>query len=261
MIAQRMRQSLGSDYLVVSAPDHPLLLRSPDLIVGGQGHLLAIICATAREARQPDLARARLTLARAALPPETSFAFVATPYSDTVAHEIATDVDAVLTLRDIDDLVKVGKSDASLRLTRDREQARVKAMQRFGRSYRIAQTLNPDELTVDRASRRLRKRSGALYQGIENGIARAEFLHSPNATDLANLVLNGARRAFSLDSGVSYPVGHSGLAYADDIPVAQGDPNRYIRAAAFSGWVLAPSSLEVQHARLANMILRTEDKL
>ncbi|MHA0328835.1 hypothetical protein [Sphingomonas melonis] len=258
-IARRMKRELGSDYVVVSSPDHPLLLRSPDVLIGGKGRLLAVMCGTAREIRQPRLARARLTLARAAMPSDTAFAFVVVRSSEHLAQELSADIDAVVSMRKLDELPRVDRSAASIRLSPEREKARAVAMKRFGHSYRIAQLINPK---IEESRPRQKDKRGIhrsrVYNDYEAGVAKAELLYNPTPSDLADLALTGADRAFSLDTGVSYPVGHSGMAYVEDVPASRGDPNRFIRASAFAGWILAASSLEQQHPRLAEMILHYE---
>lgn len=258
-IARRMKRELGSDYVVVSAPDHPLLLRSPDVIIGGRGRLLAVMCGTAREIRQPRLARARLTLARAAMPPDTAFAFVVVRSSEHLAQELSADIDAVVSLRQLDELSRVDRSATSVRLSPDREKARAMAMKRFGHSYRIARLINPKiEEPRPHPKARVSIHRSKIYDDNEAGVAKVELLYNPTPSDLADLALTGADRAFSLDTGVSYPVGHSGMAYVEDVPASRGDPNRFIRASAFAGWILAASPLEQQHSRLAEMILHYE---
>lgn len=108
-IAQQLKRTMTSNFVIVNGPDHPLLLRPPDLLIGGEGRLTAIMLATAEEARSPEQAKARYTLCRAALPQESVFVFVATEDRENIGQYLSSDVDEVLRWQDRGQLSRVAE--------------------------------------------------------------------------------------------------------------------------------------------------------
>jgi hypothetical protein len=263
MIERQLKRSLGSDYVVVNSPDHPLLLRPPDLLVGGEGSLTAIMLGTAEEARSPDRAVARFTLSRAALPTETVFIFAVRPDQEVVAERLAKDVDEVVRWQGSAELANIAVQQR--RSTKDRYSWEVKSsiMDRFGSVFRIAQHLR----SIDRTKRgegnfvtshrRPKGRRARLRLSESQLLPIAEFQGEPGPTSIANLTLLGASRAYHLDDGVPYPDhGRVGSAFAPNVPEARGDPEKYLRASAFSGWVLVPYGTEYSPERIADLVDR-----
>jgi hypothetical protein len=91
-----LRRELPDDYVIVSGPDHPLLLRAADLLVGGKGSLTAVFVPTAREKTDPDLLRARLTLNRLALARDARPVLIADPEAGDLAGAMEADFTQVV---------------------------------------------------------------------------------------------------------------------------------------------------------------------
>src|SRR5713101_2853298 len=89
-----LRRELPGSYLTVSGPDHPLLLRAPDLLVAGEGKLSAVFIPTAHERRNPDALTARLILSRLALPRDTRPILIVESEAEAVANIIGANFTA-----------------------------------------------------------------------------------------------------------------------------------------------------------------------
>src|SRR5713101_8321070 len=76
------------NYRVVSSPDHPLLLRPADLLVGGDGWITAVFLPHARERRDPRRLADRLLLNRLALPARTRCLLIVDPSNDDIVGEL-----------------------------------------------------------------------------------------------------------------------------------------------------------------------------
>jgi hypothetical protein len=93
-------KDLPTGFIVAVGPDHPLLLRASDLLIGGRGLMTALFLPTAAERRNPSLLKTRFVLNRLALPPHTRHILVAEPADLKLAGQLEHDFDAVLTWSD-----------------------------------------------------------------------------------------------------------------------------------------------------------------
>ena len=65
-IASQLQKILGDKIIIVPRPDHPVLLSSPDILVGGNGKLTAIFCIS--RSTKSSFLKAKLVSARLAFP-------------------------------------------------------------------------------------------------------------------------------------------------------------------------------------------------
>jgi hypothetical protein len=54
MVARELGDEIPSSYLIVTAPDHPLLVEGPDLLIGGEGNLVAVFMPNASDRKMPS---------------------------------------------------------------------------------------------------------------------------------------------------------------------------------------------------------------
>jgi hypothetical protein len=120
-LERTLRRELPSSYLIVSGPDHPLLLRAPDLLVAGEGKLSAVFIPTAHERRNPEDLRARLILSRLALPRDTRPILIVESEAEAVSNILGSDFTAVIEERQARTLVTavLGKADAQRALSQE----------------------------------------------------------------------------------------------------------------------------------------------
>lgn len=263
-ITQQLKRTMTSNFVIVNGPDHPLLLRPPDLIIGGEGRLTAIMLATAEEARSPDQAKARYTLCRAALPQESVFVFVATDGRENIGQYLSSEVDEVLSWQDRTEVSKVAERKDPPKNERYSWKVKHEIMKRFGSAFRIAQHLRFVEdrqksagkfLSPDRTS--TESRSTFRLRSVGDEFIVGDFYGVPDPGAIAKLTLFGASKFYDLTEGVPYPELRTvGSAYARAVPEAAGDPEKYLRASAFAGWVIVPSESNIEPEQVNQMVER-----
>jgi hypothetical protein len=74
---QRVASQLSDGFTVAAKPDHPYLLRGPDVLAGAKGNLIAVFVLTVAEQRSVEQFIARTMLSRLALPAHARFVLVA----------------------------------------------------------------------------------------------------------------------------------------------------------------------------------------
>jgi hypothetical protein len=275
----RLRRDLPDDFVVASAPDHPFVLRGPDLIVGGRGRLVAIICPTTQERDRPDRAVARFALCRMALPVHAQFVLAFDVGDDEVARKLDGDLAAV-PLRRNTGLAEISRLVSDGRLLRQRplpEDLQAQFQRRFTETYRVARVLRRHDrfLTTAPQPRPAGQRGPRPYEvtapsilvgeevSLMPGFQQQKPIEVPIIEgtalpkDINKLALDGAAETFQVDNGVPYLTGRP-VRYAliERLPSARGDPNKYLRAASFSGWALAPLNLGMSGDELTELLSR-----
>jgi len=255
------------DASTVSRPDHPFLLKPPDVVAGYEGRLYAAFVATRREVSDPDVFLARLALARLALP--SNAICIAVHYgatTDSFLKSSSHHFSAVLSIRalvtgiarlraqpapstpsiPLDVRVAVQRrSDALLEYMRHRLQAPEHAgLRSSGRitmpSAEVAAAHGFERPRISRlfAPDRLRRtsRHAFLFQGGLVDWAHAD--RNPRQV-MTTRMTEAVCAGYTLDQGVPYirakvPT----LLVVDRIPINPWDPFQALRAAALAGVAL-----------------------
>ncbi|QPQ55435.1 hypothetical protein IC614_02155 [Allosphingosinicella flava] len=257
-IVDRLRRSMGGDFVVVGAPDHPLVMRSVDIIVGGRAGLTAIMAMTAQELRSQEHFTARLTLNKMALPPHTNFVFVSIdgerPYS-LPTNAFVTEI-SIKDQRVWDDLTSISSRPQGFPDGKSSEKIHRLASARFGDTYKLARVLQRgrSKATAAHGNRSTRKpRRDRLSHNIE----AAFFANPPTLQAIANLSVEGADRWYDMDGAEPFPTqAPAGAAFAELFPSSPGDPDKAIRAAAFAGWVLTPAGTGKSPDEISELVSR-----
>lgn len=256
-VAAHLRRELDSGFIVVSAPDHPLVMRSVDVLVGGRTGLTAIVMPTAEEVRHPRIFRARIILNRLALPADAKIIFVGAEmelreHFDYEFSIMAENVDYELK----NELVSIAKS-ARRTISQDAAiEVRSFAERRFSDTYRVARVAQrfgerQQTPSVKPTSRR------PLYDKLPGGIEGAFFEGPPSRAAVANLSVDGVERWFHLLHGDPVPTNEpAGLAFVPDYLRVPGDPDKILRACAFAGWVLTPSQSSRSPIEMGELVAR-----
>lgn len=256
-IATHLRRTLGADFVVVPAPDHPLVMRSVDVLAGGRSGLTAIMMSTAEELRRPKLFDARLKLNMMALPPHTAFVYVAVKgeiwrgRQEAFAAELSIEDHASR-----EDLTRLATNPPKTRHLQKAERSQKHSEARFADTYRLARALRRglrhrlavDNVAVSRAPYRDR---------LPNEIEGAFFPSTPSSQAIANLALEGADRWYDIWDGEPEPrPSAAGAAFVQSYPMARGDPDKILRAAAFAGWVMMPLQTDRSFEELGALVQR-----
>ena len=97
-IERELRDELPSSYVIVAAPDHPLLIEGPDVLVGGEGNLVELVFTPkAIERHSRERLSVRFVLSLLALPPQTRYVLLSDdPHEHAISHNVADNFAAVL---------------------------------------------------------------------------------------------------------------------------------------------------------------------
>lgn len=241
-IASQFQRSLGGDYIVVASPDHPLVLRSADVLVGGPSGLTAVMIASSEELRRPKLFEARLTLNTMALPPHTSFIHIKSQGGLPEIYSRLFFAEFDFEDRNLrSDLVKIARDPGKASRAKVSESKQRRAERRFADTYRLAQTLHHHaDRFYDIPQKVARMPDRDIF---ENGVSGAFFRGEPSPSALKTFILAECEHWFAPTiNGVELRDEPAGLAFAQNLPELPGDPLKALRAAAFAGWVIAPAT-------------------
>jgi hypothetical protein len=260
-IARHLQKELEANYIVVSGPDHPMLIEGPDALVGGEGGLVSVFMPKAKERKRPKLLEVRYILSRLALPPDARHVLVLDEAQDGGTIEwLGRNFATVLGWRSRRDLAKISRDRNFIGSQRKLPPEVAEfVQQRFAdtlQATRVLQWLNRshdrgkdrDENTV--RSRRRPKPEKSPLKSIAPDILFTSFGQGAlDAVAVRGLADQTTLAGFALDDGVPYPTRKDdyGLALFDEIREYRGDPDKLLRAAAFAGWGLIP---EEQHHRI-----------
>lgn len=256
-IADYLRRISEGNSVVVVAPDHPLVMKSVDVLVGGRSGVTAIVMSTAEEARRPDLLRSRLTLNKVALPPETRFVYVAG--RDEGHFDSSESFSAVIHLSDRaarEELSSISANPRRLSRRPDTDKIQRLSERRFADTYRLSRILQRHKMKEGAKPKRIRSQS-ASRDRFSNGVEAAFFQSEPTPRALSQLTPIGTSRWFHSIQGEPEPTGEpAGVIFALDYPRTVGDPEKVLRASAFAGWVFAPSDTSRSHEQVADLVAR-----
>jgi hypothetical protein len=283
-LAERVRDALPQEYVVVSNPDHPLVLRPPDLLIGGNGRSVALFIPTSVERGNESKLKNRIILNRLALPAHTHFVLVL----DSAAEWMRDDFGA-----DFSQTIELEEAPTSMRrLVRsfptDGREEKIQETQRVARLlYRHALELSEEMVLLWRGDRPAHHDNGhdevvqALEKQEQNGSRRAKraidsdlaagFAGVPfcaftegkiDSTALIGPMYEQVQRLYRLDSGVPYRVqDHLGVLMVRAFPTIKQDPEKLLRAAALAGWSAMRSDQSNQIPYLAKRLHDSRDKI
>ena len=248
--------------VVVTQPDHPLLLSGPDVLAGNAGDLYAFFVPKAHEFTRPSDLLVRLAACRLALPAHTLCAIIVEV--DSLPKDSEHHFDAAVQTAEIARVTQAGLTRRPPRgdLVEARRQAYRRAAVLIKETLEFAlrnPPLQPNRVLhefvehtdaeyviVPSWSRSQKgRRSQRLLKGGDFVAAVAHFSEGRSIRrTLDPLISYGIRLQYSLDSGIPYLTSDSlNTILVDEIPRAPHDPLKPMRCAAFFGWImLAPTS-------------------
>jgi uncharacterized protein YbaR (Trm112 family) len=263
LLEESLQGELPPNFITASGPDHPLLLRGPDLLVGGEGIMTAVYTPSAVERQNPAHLKNRFVLARLALPVHTRHVLVAESAADrTLGQEFADDFDAVEDFRSRAILASLAQ-DKNFAGSRSKLPPEVvlASRQQFADVMQLTRVMRKlDERLlhpygeVVRSERLHRTRARRQKTMLKDGIALSVFGAGPvSPTSVQALVNEQVNRSFRLDNGIPRFTAEStyGIALVEDLPLFPGDPEKLLRAAAFAGWAMVA---EVHQQELPELI-------
>lgn len=256
-LARRLRQQLGGDFVVVPAPDHPLVMRSVDVLVGGRSGLTAFIMASAEERQRPELLESRITLNKVALPPETLFVYVVdAEVLDLTRHGGFAEKLSSAERSFVRNAVAIVERSAQAPQSPSADKARQISQSRFASTYRVARLVNSKSGTDDHEPIAPRRGANLTFDTVLS-VPSALASRPISARSLLGLTARGADRWYDDTSAQPIPTGATaGLVFAPGYPRPRNDPDKALRAAAFAGWIIAPILSSRSSEELAELALR-----
>lgn len=269
-IVARLQRELGGAFHVVHRPDHPMLLSGPDVLIGGEGKLTAILSIGAREPTSGLLAR--ITAARLALPSTTRI-LAAVSEDATLSEGLLRNFDEVVSAGLLPTIaLRYATSDArpsgdvsSLRESKRRHS------EKFSFALLVATLRHKHELgkvspaSVIRELAQMRAGATSSELGARRVATqvRGSYVASLSTSgrpiqQLRKLCDFGLNFSYQLDTGVPYenPDASLNVLLVEDWPTARHDPEKPVRSAAFGCWVMAQSSGADD---IAHLIERVQD--
>lgn len=256
-LASSIQRLLGGDFGVVASPDHPLVLRSVDVLVGGPNGLTAIMMSTAEEIRRPRLFEARMTLNRMALAPGTVFIHLTTDKESPKTADLPFTASLPLAQREttaaLVNLVRAQRTrDASTHMAKLQRLAQP----RFANAYRLARMLKHRAKEAQAEDQRVTNQMPKMDR-LPSGIDGAYFAGAPSPAVLSAFTITECDRWFRPDNGELYLTNEpAGVVFADSLPEFPGDPNKALRAAAFAGWVITQRDTETSPEEVTDLVSR-----
>lgn len=256
-LARNLSRSLGGDFVVVAAPDHPLVMRSVDLLIGGRAGLTAIMMSTAEERRQPKLFDARLTLNMMALPPHTAFVRVVADDEPAIKGDSTFAAEFSLNDKRVHaELTKLAETPPQTRRVGEAEKAQRRAESRFAGTYRLARVLRW-KAKNDRDNFSARVSRVPSRDRLGNDVEAAFFADRPTLGAVAHLTMSDADRWYDIVEGEVQPKFSTASAlFVSVYPNVSGDPDKALRAAAFAGWVMSPMQSRMSPDEVGDLIER-----
>ncbi|MCW5716050.1 MAG: hypothetical protein KIT43_16175 [Bauldia sp.] len=254
-LGRRLRAALSSEFAVAVSPDHPLLFRSVDLLIGGPSGLTAVMMRSAAEKRRPSAFTARLTLNRAALPNYTRFIYAIGDSKSDLDYERSQTghFDFIIELNrrsTMKELVLVAEERQSRSPTRSKPNSEI--ITRFSDTYRLSRFL------LQRGRRVSRTRYSSKDPQVDDwGIEFAVFDDAPTISAIAELALVRTERWFILQGTAAVPSNEfAGAAVVPSVPTYRNDPGKAVRAAAFAGWVFVPMQSTLLREEVSDLIMK-----
>ncbi|MFN9470011.1 hypothetical protein [Acidovorax sp.] len=272
-VVSTLQRELGRAFYVVGRPDHPMLLSGPDILIGGEGKLTAVVSVRKHEATTRLLAR--ITAARLALPPQTRL--LAIVAEDAVVPQwVMGNFDEVADPRRAWQTVRrYAASDASPRgdLGALKENKR-RHSEKFAFALRLATLRSKHELDTvapNVVMQELAQVNQELQRHSENALRLRRPMAQVQGSVVASISARGKpmeqlrtlcdasfTHAYQLDTGIPYekPDANLNILLIEDWPIVRFDPEKPLRSAAFGCWILAKSS---GSSDIANLIERSRD--
>lgn len=279
-IATSVGTRLGPEFTVVSNPDHPELLSGPDILIGGNGRLLAAFVIR-RSTSKRDL-EARVIATRLALPASAQMLAIVDPDSSYEPEFEGFDeqIDWAND-QDIAELARAGRA----RNVSDLAEVQRKHHIFYSTILQVAMLRRRHEVAPSSPSAvvaQLHDRSTQPESDVNVGRwrknspnwprhANSAFVSGSRVSDLPGSPESSARRrlmplwsaalrdSFVFDTGVPYPVDLAPrILLVSTWPEPRYDPNKPVRAAAFGTWLMAIATT-VEHVEA--LTTRTLDVL
>lgn len=261
-IVRALERELTSNFQIVREPDHPLLIRGPDILIGSDRGLLCVFLPSSDERTSNSSLQTRLILSRLAMPPATCNVLVLEAELDqSLGDKLGHDFSEVLSLDESKELVALSKEAAVIgERTFLPHEIIVGARAKFADLFQVTRAMRlveqrrrkDNNLLAQRVNpSKPARRSDTRY--LAEDVVVAEFGEGRISTNsVAPLARQQIEAGYVLDRGVPYPTGDApyGLALVEQLPTYRSDPDKILRAAAFAGWAFVESDEELDLLKL-----------
>ena len=268
----KLFQDLPTGFVAAVRPDHPLLFRAADILVGGLGLMTALFVPTAAERRNPSLLTTRFVLNRLALAPHTRHVLVIERGDERLAGQLEHHFDAVVEWNDRENVTRLSQDREFRSCHEELPPETVAAVrQQYADALQITHTMR----WLDERRQRGTRQDGSLDAQLDTksrskpSLERDDIIMGDDRVPIARftagrvtsaaileIVNDQTERLYDLDSGVPYRNLHvlPGMAIVETLPIYPSDPDKVVRAAAFGGWALVRQDQERSVPRLAHRL-------
>lgn len=250
-VTSALQDDLKGSFSIVNAPDHPLLLRGPDVIVGSGAGVLAVFIPNAAEIKNYNLFETRFTLSRLAFPGETcSVLLIGDHLGDGLGNAYAKHFSEVLRPKDIRALSLLARQARDLGIERAVPNLVTRlAQKQFADVFHISQAMRRIKSRQEHASdsaesinKQASRRRAKIYDAnLKGETLYVAFDEGTVSTDtMYPLMRERIENEYLLMDGVPFQRQEIpyGIASVVSLPVRYYDPEKLLRAAAFAGWVI-----------------------
>ena len=276
-LGQILKRELSREFMIVKYPDHPLLIRGPDLLVATLRSITAIFVPLAAERRSFDSLKSRLTLSRLAFPPHTRCILVMGPNDLALGHSLANDFAKILEWSNRAEIVRIISDINFVGRHRDVPPSIIgDAQKRFANAMtvmRIAARLTRRPFSAAFDEEGVRQQDTSISSAIRRPFRRPVIHREPSSVGLdgvpfteltdtevdtalvRELVNEQVDYVYSLDNGIPYPRDEPpGVAMVQDWPTRARDSEKLILAAAFGGWAFVLEETRDELPRFARRL-------
>lgn len=240
----RLLRNELSEFVVATVPDHPLLMRGPDFLIGGDSTLTAVFSPSKAEQRDNRLLANRLMLSRLAMPPHTrNILLLPQEPQGLDGGKFSDDFAAVIEWRDRSEIIKIARDSEFKGSQREiPKEIQRAAMRQFSDVMQMTSIMR--YLDKKRKNDVIEFADDELSQNLyfnDDNIALIHIKSSiSNSKKIQSLVNKQVSASYNLDSSVPYPSNdlYYGLAMVEELPEFRSDPDKLLRAAAFGGWAI-----------------------
>lgn len=254
-----LQRELGGGFHVVGRPDHPMLLSGPDILVGGEGKLTAVLWVGKNE--PANGLSARITAARLALPSEARLLAVVAENAE-VPDWVMGNFDEVSDPRTPwRTILRYATGAAHLRGDRGAlKENKRRHSEKFAFALLLAtlrrkhalEAVAPDVVvrelsqislpvpSYSQSALRLRRPTAQVRGSVVASLSPL----GRTVQQLRTLCDAGFTYTYQLDTGIPYekPDTNLNVLLVEDWPVMRYDPVKPLRSAAFGCWIMAKST-------------------
>lgn len=254
-IVKKLKARLPTNFRLAHRGDHPLLMESPELLVGGEGNLSCVV--SDETMKSADRLKAQLTLIRLALPENARVALHTK--NEGLWNALSSDFDALI------DPLHTEESIYKFIISRSKPKTNIQEIRNSkGRHHSIYSCLlivskdRSSSFIEDGSSRRVANDSELLKSHYHLFLSPTELQRKNFRRQVISECYKSITNYVNLDNGTPHITNEDyfRILLSDFLPTQKDDPSKPTRALAFSGRLLTDVR---STSELESLVLRVQD--